>query len=157
MKAREAIEVGQDSEERPLPMPDLSGRGPRQIPGSLSDSAPTDDRAGKRHLLERAKQLFEERRLRLRIFGRAMFGEPAWDILLSLYICADQGGHQTLSSLSRFTGAPPTTVQRWLDYLETRGWVERDKFSTDRRLTHVEMTQAGIDTLEAYLTALHEG
>src|SRR5690242_17327760 len=35
---------------------------------------------------ERAKTTFLNRRRRVQIFGPSMFGEPAWDMLLSLYI-----------------------------------------------------------------------
>jgi len=79
-----------------------------------------------------------------------MFGEPAWDLLLAIYISEQQGGVQSVASLTRFSGAPPTTVFRWLDYLQTRGWIERDKDDSRRKVT-VEITREAREALEAYL------
>lgn len=157
MKAREAAAAGdsksqrdlEESRKRPIPL-NLGRRDLRQVTGARTDTQPAANEPPRAELLCRAKEIFEARRLRLRIFGKAMFGEPAWDLLLAIYISEQQGGVQSVASLTRFSGAPPTTVFRWLDYLQTRGWIERDKDDSRRKVT-VEITREAREALEAYL------
>ena len=59
-----------------------------------------------------------------------MFGEPAWDMLLVLY--TEEGRErQTVGKLINAAGHAPTTAQRWLDYLETQGFVRREPHPVD--------------------------
>jgi len=146
MDARDPVGPGQ------LAMPKLERGGLRQVGAPAGKQGLAKDRADRAALRDRAKQIFETRRRRSQIFGKAMFGEPAWDILLSLYMSEEHGTTQNAASLARLADAPQTTVFRWLDYLETRGWVERDRFNTDRRLVVVELTDAARDAFEKFLS-----
>src|SRR5690348_7283374 len=80
-------------------------------------------------LLQRAKDIFHLRRVRTQRFGRAMFGEPAWDMLLSLYIGERQGCPQTITQLTGFSDVTLKVALRWVDHLFTEGLVvsEGDK------------------------------
>jgi DNA-binding MarR family transcriptional regulator len=103
-----------------------------------------------RMLLERAKKLFADRRRRARFFDASMFGEPAWDILLALYINEQEGSRQTISRLTEYIGSPSTTILRWLYALEERGLIARESHPNDLRKIFVEITDRGRDALDSY-------
>lgn len=96
------------------------------------------------------------RQLRYRFLPRPMFGEPAWDMLLSLYVTSPSDARQTVSNLSSYSEAPPTTALRWIDFLEGQEYVTRRPSNCDLRVVFVELTAKGRDAIEAYLVALRE-
>jgi DNA-binding MarR family transcriptional regulator len=99
---------------------------------------------------ERALQLLAYRRQREEVFGRAMFGEPAWEMLLLLY-GVGSGQRQTVTRLAELAQASKSTAIRWIDYLEGQGWVRREAHPTDKRSMFVELTEKGRDSLQLYL------
>lgn len=105
----------------------------------------------KHSLVSIAKQVIANRRRRHEIFGSAMFGEPAWDMLLLLY-ALDAGARQTLGRLSDMSGTTKTTALRWMDYLEQEQLVRREAHPTDRRAAFLEITEKGRDAVELYLS-----
>lgn len=109
----------------------------------------TDD-SSRAALIARAKEEFGNRRRRTTIFGGSMFGEPAWDMLLALYILDVSGQRQTTGALMQFSGAPATTARRWLDYLVENGLAGRAHHPTDQRVMFVSLTEKGRNTLDLY-------
>ncbi|MDP9423683.1 MAG: winged helix DNA-binding protein [Pseudomonadota bacterium] len=105
-------------------------------------------------LLARAQQVLRHRQLRTEYFPRSIFSEAAWEILLVLYVTDSAGPRQTLASLAKLTATPPTTVQRWVDYLVRERLVQRDSHPTDRRVTFVSLLGKGRKALDDYLSAL---
>ncbi|MES2137031.1 MAG: MarR family transcriptional regulator [Pseudomonadota bacterium] len=103
-------------------------------------------------MLDFARDMLLARRGRLKIFNRAMFGEPAWDMLLALYIGQVEGPRRSVSGLSSLSGAPATTALRWLDYLDKEQLVVRHANPTDRRSDFVELTDKGRTMMERYLS-----
>lgn len=103
-------------------------------------------------LVGRARQAFLERRRRDRLFGQSMAGEPAWDMLLALYIADVSEARFTLGKLIAHSGVAPSTAHRWLDYLVNRGLVGRKMHPTDRRTVFVELTDEGRSTLDMYFS-----
>lgn len=101
---------------------------------------------------ELSRRIFALRRLRAEIFGKGMFGEPAWDTLLALYMEAGSGPKLTVGQLSGLTDTPPTSAIRWLDYLEHHGLVRREPHPTDRRSVRVELTDKGRLAMEEFLS-----
>lgn len=100
-------------------------------------------------LLEAARELLRRRHRREQLFGKAMFREPAWEMLVSLY--AQQHDQRfTIASLSSHSGAPATTALRWIDYLEKRRLVRRRAHPTDARAFHVELTEEAQSSLDLY-------
>lgn len=87
---------------------------------------------------------------RAQFFPWAMFGEPAWDLLLALYMEEESGGTPTVSSLSKLTRTPVTTALRWIDYLEEKGFVSRGRSSIDRRASTVSLSLDGRSRLQRY-------
>jgi DNA-binding MarR family transcriptional regulator len=99
-----------------------------------------------------AIRIARARRARLHVFAKSMFGEPAWDMLLHLYINADYGTRHSVGCLSDLSGAAPTTALRWLDYLEKEKLVAREPNPTDRRTEFVQLTEKGRSAMAQYLS-----
>jgi DNA-binding MarR family transcriptional regulator len=102
-------------------------------------------------LEQRARRLLENRRKRIAIFGAQMFAEPAWDMLLLLFL-SGRGRRQTQSSLCELSGASRSTAMRWIEFLAGRGLVQREDHPTDKRHNFVSLTEKGRHLLDLYLS-----
>lgn len=114
--------------------------------GSESHVAPK----GRELLLARARASVARRKRRALNFNSAMFGEPAWDMLLALYTAEAGASRIAVTGLTKLSGAPPTTALRWLDYLAKERMVMREPHPVDRRLTYVSLTDKGRQALDAH-------
>ena len=90
-----------------------------------------------------ARQAYRDRRRREEIFGGDLFGEPAWDILLDLFIAAKEAKRISITSACIGAAAPSTTALRWLNILEREGLIEREGDSNDLRRSYVRLTAVG--------------
>ena len=116
--------------------PDIEGDETGSDAGS-SDEAETD-------LLSYAEALYSIRRDRAENFGnRQLFGEPAWDILLDLYIAQTRGKMVSVSSACIASGVPSTTALRYLAVLEEEGMIERQHDPADARRSWIKLTLRG--------------
>lgn len=86
-----------------------------------------------------AKALLKGRRDRERRFGPTIFGEPAWDILLELYVLKSEGMNPPISSIGHGVVAP-TTMLRWMDRLTDQKLIRRVADARDARRTKIELT-----------------
>lgn len=104
--------------------------------------------------LEIARRLYRDRRLRAEHFKADIFGEPAWDMLLDLFIAA--GERRQVSTSAACTGAsvPAATGLRWIHGLEAKGLVGRTVDHRDARRVWVSLTTAGRRAMVAYLARL---
>ena len=107
-------------------------------------------------LLSRAKRHLRDRRLRRQFFSRAIFGEPAWDTLLVLYISEFFGRRLTVGRLVDWIEAPLSTTQRWIAYLEKERLVAKEGHPDDRRMAYVRLLDKGRAILDDYFTAVAE-
>ena len=105
-------------------------------------------------LLSRARMVINSRRAREKYFDRDLFGEPAWDILLALYITEDSGSRFTISKLAECIDVPLSTAIRWVRTLEQQSLVERIDHPTDRRIAFVRLKDEARRTLDAFLGAM---
>ena len=101
-------------------------------------------------LQERARQVYVSRARRSHIFTKDMFGEPAWDMLLALYVTDQSGPRHTVSGLINFSGVPSTSALRWLKFLDREQLVNRVPHRIDGRVVHIELTDKARDLLDAY-------
>lgn len=106
---------------------------------------------GNRMLEGRARDILARRRARHEVFGKAMFSEPAWEMLLLLYVL-ESGPRQTISTLADLCAASKSTALRWIRYLEGQRLIQRESHPTDLRSAFVELTEKGRSTLELYLS-----
>lgn len=101
-------------------------------------------------LLGEARRVYLERRARSRCFPSAMFGEPAWDMLLSLYCVSDTVASMTVGRTIAFSDVPNTTGLRWIDYLEKHDYLKRRSAPLDGRSVLVSLTPKAIEALDHY-------
>lgn len=105
-------------------------------------------------LLTSARRLLRERRLRERMFDGTEFGEPAWDILLNLYIAHHEGKLVSVSSLCIAAGVPATTALRWISTMEVRGQLRRHRDPIHKRRMFMSLSADALSAMDRYLTAL---
>lgn len=101
-----------------------------------------------------AESLYKRRVSRGRFFDKNMFGEPAWDMLLALYIAEMSRIENSVTQIASYTNGPATTALRWIDYLETRQLIVRTCHATDRRRQLVKLTDKARSQMDAYFRAV---
>jgi hypothetical protein len=104
--------------------------------------------------VQMARTAYARRRKRGAIFGdNGLFGEPAWDILLDLYIAHGEGKDVSVSSACIGSAAPPTTGLRWLGLLADQGLVEREHDTEDQRRVLVRLTERALSAMDDYFSS----
>lgn len=98
-----------------------------------------------------AKDHYDYRRKRDRHFPPKLFGEPAWDILLDLYINAKLSRRVSITSACIGSHVAPTTALRWLQMLEDQGMIERHNDLLDARRSFVTLTIEGYSKMTTFL------
>lgn len=94
---------------------------------------------------------YTNRRRRDQYFQADMFAEPAWDMLLDLYVQHYRKRPVSVHSLCIAAAVPATTALRWITKLIDHDLVLRQPSSIDNRVIHVSLTQRGVDEMEEYL------
>lgn len=103
-------------------------------------------------LVQLAKAVLKDRRRRAELFNPSIFGEPAWEILLTLFVADQDGPRLTIGRLAQFADTKLTTTLRWLDYLEDQGLVSREAHPNDARTCFVTLTDKARSALRLYLS-----
>jgi hypothetical protein len=125
--------------------------------GSDEARAGTEESVGEpggvdaRAAVEVALKIRAARQRRHAHLSPAIFGEPGWDMLLSLFISEFEGPRLSVGRLTALAGAPPTTASRWLDYLEKERLISRESNPTDARSAFIALTDKGRTIMERYL------
>jgi DNA-binding MarR family transcriptional regulator len=105
-------------------------------------------------LVKLAEEEYRRRRNRSRLFDDTMFGEPAWDMLLALFINGRFGEKLKISRLLRFSCGSSSAALRWLNYLEKEGLVERESNPTDARSAIIFLSERAERALETYFSEI---
>ena len=108
---------------------------------------------GKRAMIE---CIIRGRRLRENFFDAVLFADPAWDILLDLYLARLEQRRTTVSSLCAAAATPATTALRYINALVDRGLVVRNAHKLDQRVVHVELTDAALERMQQYFMRFSE-
>ena len=98
-----------------------------------------------------AKDMYKERMDRRRFFSPDLFGEPAWDILLDLYIAEKENEPVSVSAACLGAQVPMTTALRYLKLLEEQGLIAREPDARDGRRHHVRISDKGYAQMTAYI------
>lgn len=106
-------------------------------------------RAGwiERHSLELAQVAIRSReaaRRRARFISHEFFGEPAWEMLLELFIQFSGKADVSTKSLCLVSGVSDTSSLRILDRLDDACLIERSQSPNDKRVTLVKLTRQGV-------------
>ena len=102
--------------------------------------------------LQIAKRVYADRRRRCEHFDASLFGEPAWDILLDLFIAAKSDKKVSVSSACIAAAVPTSTALRWITVLESQGLVVRESDPDDARRCFLQLTEEGYTRLTNYLS-----
>ena len=111
----------------------------------------TDIRMQRLHHAETARQIYSRRRQRIAIFDNPeLFGEPAWDILLDLYVAYAENKQVSVSSACIGSATPPTTGLRWLGVLAENDLILREHDPDDQRRVLVRLTESGLAAMDRF-------
>lgn len=102
-------------------------------------------------ILKYAENLYNLRRQREKFFDKSLFGEPAWDLLLDLFIQGERGKQVSISSACVGAAVPTTTALRWVTTLMTKGLLCRVIDDTDARRSILKLTREGRQTMIRFL------
>lgn len=133
---------------------------------SLADCI--DDQAGIEHdaanlrddsrLLAAAREAYRDRRMRAKVFeDSGLFGEPAWDLLLDLFIAALEGKRVPVTSACIGAAVPTTTALRWIALLEAQGLIFRENDSSDARRVFVRLSPEARQSMTDYFARVTKG
>lgn len=104
--------------------------------------------------VELARQTYDDRRRRNKIFqSDELFGEPAWDILLDLFIAAKERRRVSVTSACIGSAVPSTTALRWISILERQGFLSREADPGDARRVYVRLSPRGYEAMLEYFSA----
>jgi hypothetical protein len=108
-------------------------------------------------LVAKARKIISHRRLRDRMFGDGnLFGEPAWEIMLDLFIATAEGKPISVSSACIGSAGPSTTALRYLTAMDEQLLIERFKHETDSRVMNVRLSDAAMKKMGAILSEIPE-
>ena len=102
-------------------------------------------------LREHASLIRAARDLRREWFDQNIFGEPAWEMLLTLYVIDGEQRRLSTRQVARLARLSLTTTLRWLDYLEEQDLVSRRPNPFDHRVVYTELSDKGRAAMDAYL------
>ncbi len=97
------------------------------------------------------RTLIRARQARERFLPADLFGEPAWDMLLDLFVARLEVRDVSVSSLCIAARVPTTTALRWIRTLCEAGLFERRDDLTDARRAFVSLGATAEAGMAAYL------
>lgn len=105
--------------------------------------------------VDAATRAVRDRKARTKFVGsNEIFGEPAWDILLDLFI--RQADEKQVSARGAIieSGAGPSTVVRWLSLLEQNDLIQTVPDPDDSKHRLIQLTPAGFEGMLRYLESI---
>jgi hypothetical protein len=98
-----------------------------------------------------ASSAYDERRRRAQYLPHGLLGEPAWDMLLDLFIRTCTGQKTSVTAACIGSAAPVTTALRYVELLTREGFIERHNDPADARRNWLILTPTAVDTMTHYL------
>jgi hypothetical protein len=146
--ANELLAMARELEMSAHDMPGIH-RPPHAAPPSPPQAAGHDHPVW----VELARQTYDDRRRRSKIFkSDELFGEPAWDILLDLFIAAKERRRVSVTSACIGSAVPSTTALRWITILERGGLLTREADPGDARRVYVRLSPRGYEAMLEYFS-----
>lgn len=103
---------------------------------------------------EAVRSVIRSRSQRDKFFPNELFADPAWDMLLDLYVSEIVQRRVSVSSLCIAPLVPHSTALRWITSLECEGLVERTSDPFDKRRYFMSLTRKGRQSMDAYFSSL---
>ncbi|QTD56467.1 MarR family winged helix-turn-helix transcriptional regulator [Parasphingorhabdus cellanae] len=107
-------------------------------------------------IIELAKLVQDELKLRKRFFSDLVSDGHSWDVLLTLLAAKNEKKDSSLTAISTLGGIKATTGLRWIDVLRREGLVIIANDVDDGRKQFVFLTERGQSGMESYLGAVAE-
>lgn len=89
-----------------------------------------------------------------RFFDRSLFADPAFDMLLFVFLEEEEGRQVKTSACYRASGVPRTTAVRWINMLIGMGLFHSAPHPTDRRLALLSMSDEAREGMRQWLGGL---
>ncbi len=120
------------------------------------DGLPTLARPRRPHTVRRSDAAFVAAYLRTRdcrgsCFPDGLFADPAWDMLLAIFIAAAEQECLTVSQACQASRVPISTAIRWIDLLEAKQLVRREPDPKDGRRIKLAVQPVAIASINAWL------
>ena len=103
------------------------------------------------------RQAIRLRRRRDALFPDGLFADPAWDLLLDLYLAHLNGTSISVTSACIAACVPPTTALRWISKLEKARLVERSSDVLDQRRIYLHLTDAAVESMRKWIVEASGG
>jgi DNA-binding MarR family transcriptional regulator len=103
-------------------------------------------------LLLEARRLSSGRKARDRVFGRDLFQNPAWNILIELFIAAEEGRNVTIKSACVAAGVPQSTALRHIAHLIEVRLATRAQHPSDARSAYLRLTDRGRGKMVTFIS-----
>lgn len=125
----------------------------RVIDGGQGDGPSRGDGAESMHdrLVAAAHEEVRRRSDRRLVLGPDLLAEPAWDMLLDLYLSHVAGRSVAVSSLCIASGVPTTTALRLVRVLEKEGLLLRERDRDDGRRSFVKLSVPAREKIDLLL------
>jgi DNA-binding MarR family transcriptional regulator len=85
------------------------------------------------------------------MFEVGTFGEPAWDMMLKLFVAQSQGRSMPVKSLCIASAVPLSTAARWIKLMVLRGLFDKTTERRDGRSPYVALTPQAFDMIQELL------
>lgn len=123
----------------------------------LSNKSASNERISDKdsfHWVGIAEELYRDRQKRRSTFSADLFGEPAWDMMLDLYVAEKRCQQVSVTSACIGSQVPTTTALRCIVKLEQYGLIERIQDQADARRLFVRLTIDGYTKMTEYLAGI---
>lgn len=107
-------------------------------------------------LLARARQARQLRSRMSHFLPRDLLVDPAWDMMIDLFIAAGTGERLYIKDLTLMSGESTTSAMRRIDRLQEAGLLSRRPDPTDHRRVRVRLTGKGYAAMAAMLEHLFD-
>lgn len=114
------------------------------IPGNNLEIHTEDDRYDPCPI----EEAYKLRRKRAELFEAELFNDPAWDILLDLYVAERVRKNIPITSSCIASNVPASTGSRWIALLIQNGYIQQHDDPADARRSFISLTSAARAKLE---------
>ena len=107
-------------------------------------------RSARRGTEKAVRDIIRIRAERRKFLPAHLFADPAWDMLLDLYLADILSQRISISSLCIASNVPASTALRWITTLQREGLVERAGDPYDHRRYFTSLSEKGMAAMDGF-------